>query len=79
MRALDKTMLTRLLSLVALIVMIVLLVLALPAYVGSFAGDAPVASVVMSGLIVVVMLAGAAMLLLFGVIGIKGPGDKKVQ
>ena len=59
--------------------MIVLLVLALPAYVGSFATDAPVASVVMSGLVVVVMLAGAAMLLLFGVIGIKGPADKNPQ
>jgi hypothetical protein len=72
-------MLTRLFSLIALIVMIVLLVLALPGYVNSFAGDAPVASIVMSGLIVVLMLIGAAMLLLFGVIGIKGSADKHPQ
>lgn len=69
-------MVIRAMSLVALIVMIVLLALALPAYVGSFSGDAPVVSVVMSGLIVVVMLVGAAMLMLFGVIGIKGPAKK---
>lgn len=70
-------MLTRLFSLIALIVMIVLLVLALPGFVGSFNSDPPVASIVMSGLIVVFMLVGAAMLLLFGVIGIKGPAERK--
>jgi hypothetical protein len=59
--------------------MIVLLVLALPNYVDSFASDPPVASIVMSGLIVVVMLVGAAMLLLFGVIGIKGSGEKNTH
>lgn len=65
-------MLTRLFSLIALVIMIVLLALALPGYVSSFANDPPVASIVMSGLIVVLMLVGAAMLLLFGVIGVKG-------
>lgn len=69
-------MLTRILSSIALVVMLVLLVLALPKYVGSFASDPPVASIVMSGLIIVVMLIGAAMLLLFGVIGVRGPGGK---
>jgi hypothetical protein len=69
-------MITRIFSLVALIVMIVLLVLALPKYVGSFASDPPIASVVMSGLIIVLMLLGAAMLLLFGVIGVKGTEKK---
>ena len=57
--------------------MIVLLVLALPGFVGSFASDPPVASIVMSGLIVVLMLIGAAMLLLFGVIGTKGSSERK--
>ena len=70
-------MLTRLFSLIALVVMITLLVLALPGFVGSFESDPPVASIVMSGLIVVLMLVGAAMLLLFGVIGIKGSSERK--
>lgn len=69
-------MLTRLLSFIALVVMIVLLALALPSFVGSFENNPPVASIVMSGLIVVLMLIGAAMLLLFGVIGVKGPERK---
>ncbi len=57
--------------------MLVLLVLALPSFVGSFDNDPPVASIVMSGLIVVFMLVGAAMLLLFGVIGVKGSSERK--
>ena len=70
-------MLTRLFSLVALVVMITLLVLALPGFVSSFENNPPVSSIVMSGLIVVLMLVGAAMLLLFGVIGIKGSSERK--
>lgn len=70
-------MLTRLFSLVALVIMITLLVLALPGFVGSFENNPPVASIVMSGLIVVLMLIGAAMLLLFGVIGVKGSSERK--
>lgn len=67
---------TRIFSFIALIIMIVLLVMALPGYVSSFENDPPVASIVMSGIVVVVMFIGAAMLLLFGVIGVKGSAKK---
>ncbi len=65
-------MLTRILSLVALIVMITLLALSLPTFIDSFNTNPSVTSIMMSGLVVLLMLAGAVMLLLFGVLGIKG-------
>lgn len=65
-------MLTRTLSFVALLSLITLLVIALPNFVNSFNTNPSVTSIIMSGLVVLMVLAGAIMLLLLGVIGING-------
>lgn len=70
-------MLTRIFSLVALVIMITLLALSLPTFIDSFNTNPSVTSIMMSGLVVLLMLAGAVMLLLFGVLGIKGEAVKQ--
>jgi hypothetical protein len=70
-------MLTKVLSLVALLVMLLLLALSLPTYINSFSTNPSVTSIVMTGLLVLVILVASVMLLLFGVIGIKGAPAKR--
>ncbi len=69
-------MLTKVLSLVALVVMITLLAIALPNYINLFSTNPSVTAIVMTGLLVLVILAASVMLLVFGVIGIKGRSAK---
>jgi hypothetical protein len=67
---------TRIFSFIGLIALVILAVLALPNYVNSFSTNPSATSILMSGLVVLLILAGAVMLLLFGVIGIKGQAKK---
>jgi hypothetical protein len=69
-------MLTRVLSLIALIALIALLAIGLPTFINSFSTNPSVTSIVMSGLIVLTILAGAVLLLLFGVLGMKSGATK---
>ena len=67
-------MLTRVLSLVALIILITLAAIALPNWIQALSmGDVSPSAIFVSGLFVVIILAGAVMLLLFGVIGVNSP------
>lgn len=68
---------TKIFSFIGLIVLILLAVLALPNYVNSFSTNPSASSILMSGLVVLLILVGAILLLLFGVIGVKGPSTKK--
>jgi hypothetical protein len=72
-------MLTRSLSFIALLALLILLVIALPNFINSFNTNPSVTSIIMSGLVVLMVLAGAIMLLLFGVIGIKGNTVKSIS
>jgi hypothetical protein len=67
---------TRIFSFIGLVALVVLAVIALPNYVSSFSTNPSATSILMSGLVVLLILAGAVMLLLFGVIGIKGSSKK---
>jgi hypothetical protein len=69
-------MTTKLFSFIGLVLLIVLAVIALPNYVSSFGTNPSATSILMTGLVILLILAGAVMLLLFGVIGIKGPQAK---
>jgi hypothetical protein len=67
-------MTTRIFSLVGLILLILLAAISVPNWIkGLSATDFSLASVLMSGLVIIVFLAGAVMLFLFGVIGRKEP------
>lgn len=69
-------MLSRILSLIALVALILLLAIGLPTFINSFNTNPSVTSIVMSGLIVLTILAGAVLLLLFGVLGLKSKATK---
>lgn len=69
-------MLSRVLSLIALVALIALLALGLPTFINSFNTNPSVTSIVMSGLIIVTIFAGAVLLLLFGVLGMKSSTPK---
>ena len=64
-------MLTRSLSLVALVILILLAVIALPNWIHAFNDNVSPSAIVVSGLVVVLILAGAVMLMVLGVIGLK--------
>ncbi|HEY6172353.1 MAG TPA: hypothetical protein VIX80_08860 [Candidatus Kapabacteria bacterium] len=68
---------TKIFSFIGLIALVLLAVLALPNYVSSFSTNPSASSILMSGLVVLLILVGAILLLLFGVIGLKGPSSKK--
>ena len=71
-------MLTRSFSLVALILLIVLSALALPNWINSVkVGDTHPSNVIMSGVVVILILAGAVMLLLFGVLRVNAKPAKE--
>jgi hypothetical protein len=69
-------MLSRVLSLIALVMLIALLAIGLPTFINSFNTNPSVSAIVMSGLIVLTILVGAVLLLLFGVLGMKGSAPK---
>ncbi|MEP7234323.1 MAG: hypothetical protein ABI778_03410 [Ignavibacteriota bacterium] len=64
-------MVTRFFSLIALLMLLTLLAICLPNFINSFSTNPSVTSIVMTGLVILLILAGAIMLLLFGVLGIK--------
>jgi hypothetical protein len=64
-------MLTRSLSLVGLVVLVLLAVIALPNWIRAFSDNVSPSAIVVSGLVVVTILAGAVMLMVLGVIGLK--------
>jgi hypothetical protein len=67
-------MMTRIFSLAGLILLVLLAVLALPNWIRMLSStEFSLPSVLMSGLVIIVFLAGAIMLFLFGVIGRKEP------
>ncbi|MDP4219987.1 MAG: hypothetical protein Q8916_00430 [Bacteroidota bacterium] len=63
-------MTTRFFSLIALMALIALLAIGLPTFINSFNTNPSVTAIFMTGLVVITILAGAVMLLLFGVLGI---------
>ena len=69
-------MLTRIFSLIALMMLIGLLAIGLPNFINSFNTNPSVTAIMMTGLVILLILAGAIMLLLFGVLGIR---DKAVK
>ena len=67
-------MLTRIFSLAGLLILVLLAVLSLPNWIRMLSStEFSLPSVLMSGLVIIVVLAGAVMLFLFGVIGRKEP------
>ena len=65
---------TRIFSLAGLIILVLLAVLSLPNWIRMLSStEFSLPSVLMSGLVIIVFLAGAVMLFLFGVIGRKEP------
>jgi hypothetical protein len=68
---LITTMTSKFLSLIALMTLIGLLAIGLPTFINSFNTNPSVTAILMTGLVLIMILAGAIMLLLFGVIGIK--------
>jgi hypothetical protein len=69
-------MTTRFLSLIALMALIALLAIGLPNFINSFNTNPSVTAIVMTGLVIITILAGAVMLLLFGVLGINDKDAK---
>jgi type II secretory pathway pseudopilin PulG len=69
-------MLTRFFSLIALMMLIGLLAIGLPNFINSFNTNPSVTSIMMVGLVILLILAGAIMLLLFGVLGINDKTSK---
>ncbi|MEI8133687.1 MAG: helix-turn-helix transcriptional regulator [bacterium] len=55
---------------IALMILIGLLAIGLPTFINSFSTNPSVTAILMTGLVIITILAGAIMLLLFGVIGI---------
>ena len=67
-------MLTRIFSLVGLILLVLLAALSLPSWIKALSQpDFNLAGVIMSGVVIILILAGAVMLMLFGVIGRHAP------
>lgn len=69
-------MLTRFLSLIALMALIILLAISLPNFINSFNTNPSITAIIMTGLVIITILAGAIMLLLFGVLGINDKAAK---
>jgi O-antigen ligase len=69
-------MTTKFLSLLALVALITLLALGLPTFINSFNTNPSVTAIMMTGLVLLTILAGAIMLLLFGVLGINDKAAK---
>jgi len=69
-------MTTKFLSLIALMALITLLALGLPTFINSFNTNPSVTAIIMTGLVLITILAGAIMLLLFGVLGINDKAAK---
>ena len=69
-------MTTKFFSLIALMALITLLALGLPTFINSFNTNPSVTAIVMTGLVLITILAGAIMLLLFGVLGINDKAAK---
>ncbi len=69
-------MLTRVFSLIALMILVGLLALGLPNFINSFNTNPSVTAIIMTGLVIITILAGAVMLLLFGVLGINDKAAK---
>lgn len=67
---------TKLISFIGLIALVSLAVIALPNYISSFSTNPSNTSILMSGLVILLIIAGAVMLLLFGVIGMKNSSKK---
>ena len=69
-------MTTKFFSLIALIALVGLLALGLPTFINSFNTNPSVTAIIMTGLVIITILAGAVMLLLFGVLGINDKAAK---
>ena len=69
-------MTTKFFSLIALMALIGLLAIGLPTFINSFNTNPSVTAILMTGLVLITILAGAVMLLLFGVLGINDKAAK---
>lgn len=69
-------MTTKFFSLIALMALIGLLAIGLPTFINSFNTNPSVTAILMTGLVLITILAGAVMILLFGVLGINDKAAK---
>jgi len=69
-------MTTKFFSLIALMALVGLLAIGLPTFINSFNTNPSVTAIVMTGLVLITIIAGAVMLLLFGVLGINDKAPK---
>ena len=69
-------MTTKFFSLIALMALVGLLAIGLPTFINSFNTNPSVTAIIMTGLVLITILAGAVMILLFGVLGINDKAAK---
>jgi hypothetical protein len=69
-------MTTKFFSLIALMALIGLLAIGLPTFINSFNTNPSVTAIIMTGMVIITIFAGAVMLLLFGVLGINDKDAK---